>query len=451
MADPDYRAVVTVGTHTFDVDYGDNPDPAVPMVTLPLSMGWSIPDTVDYFPAQRNPASGSFGIVTPTLDLVSDITVGDLVHVEVYTPAAAAAPWQSVYGVVTQLDADLKDRRRLTVYFTDPLWILGQQPVGIGAWPLEDVGDRVARVCAELGITLDEFTNESSMGLLAARGANAPTDGLAAIRDAYKDDADRNPSYGGGVFVYGRPVYAYDPIDRDLVVRVFERRVTRWPGELGADGTIHHRAGVEGALAGAATQSDGHWTRLMADRPTYVLVDGIVFGDVIAGAVPYVRNTSYVDGPGPTFPSATARTYLGRSLVPDDSSQNVTAWRTSTVRHLSYLDPDPVAGWIGDDDPADFTFGLSWAALRPVVIDPIDPTLTLDGRTWIAGVLSGARLTIPPGGRFYIDLTLRPELLAQIAGTPTGEAATYADIPAALTYADLDPLMTYRDLRLIGA
>ncbi len=444
---------VEVGSHSYDVTFGDTPDYGV---TLPLSFGWQVPDGVDYFPTQRNPLSGGFGIVAPTLDDVRDIALGDLVTIEVYTPAAAVEPWQRVTGVVSQLEAEVGPRCVLTVYFTDPTWLLSQAVVGLGAWPLEDVSSRVQRIAAEAGLDFDSgFVSEWGMGLLAARSAGSPTDALSALRSAMKDTADRNISYAGLDHpVYGRPVYSVDPINNVLWIGLFERRVTEWPAELGTDGTLHRIPGVEGAIDGCVALTSGKWSRLPIDRPTYVLVDGIPFGDSTApGAVPYVRNTSYVDGPGPIFPSATARTYLGRSLVPDDSTQNVVTWRTDSARVLAYLDPAPLAGLVAlDDYESGFTAPgvYPWARLQPTIIEPIDPSLTLDGRTWIAGLLSGARLTIPPGGRFYVDVTIRPELVATDPAVTSG-GATYADIPPALTYADLDPLLTYRDLRLIGA
>ena len=455
MTDPDYRVEVEVGAHTFSATWPD--PPAGNAVTLPLSVGWEVPEAVDFYPAQANATTGSFGIVCDNVGEVADLAIGDRVSIAMFVPSTAVDPWQTFGGVVTQLDASTGarpgDRARVRVYFSDPTFLLSQMVVGLVDWPLENVSDRLDRICAEAGITLAPvgFLDEGRGGLLAARSAGA-TDALSSIRSALRDNATRNTSDDPDLPHYGRDVYAYDPSTSTLYLTTWQRRVFDWPAELGADGTLHRRVGEPNALDGNAVLTDGRWVRLPVDRPSYVIVDGLVFPEgepIPPGAVPYVRNTAYVDGPGPSFPSATARVFLGRSLVPDDTLPGVT-WRTDGVRHLSYLDPVPVTGWVDSDDYVSGVFGLGWARIRPTVIEPIDPSLTLDGRTWIAGLLSGVRLTIPPGGKFYIDVTLRPELLSAYLPLSSG-AATYADMPPALTYADLDPLLTYADLRLIGA
>jgi hypothetical protein len=453
VPDPDYRVVVTVGAHTYDVTYGDDPDYGI---TLPLTFGWEVPEGVEFFPAQANPTSGSFGIVAPTIADVADIGIGDDVTIDVYVPSTAVDPWQQFVGVVTQVQARPGARNRLTVWFSDNTWRLGEIVVGRVDYPLEYAIDRLERVCSEAMINLAfiGITGESLNGILPFR-ASAPTDALSMIRSIFRDDATRNLSYDPDFPLWGRNVYAFDPHDPDgptLLVLNWERRVFTWPADLGADGTLHRRDGTPNALDGCAALTSGTWARLPIDRPTYVIVDGWEVGDSSApGAVPLIHRTSYVDdfslpaGNG----SATARDFLAHSLLSTDAADSV-LWRTDTVRHLSYLDPEAVEGWLGSSGTFPSAPELNWARLRPTIIEPIDPTLTLDGRSWIAGTLSAARFTIPPGGRFYIDLTLRPDLFETQPFLHAG-AATYADVPPALTYADLDPLMTYRDLRLIGA
>lgn len=445
--EPDYRVVVEVGAHTFEATYPTTP--AGDAVTLPLTMGWDTPEGADFFPTQANPTSGSFGIACQSLDTVTDLRVGDNVTVAVYTPHDAAEPWQHVRGVVSQLDAELGSPHRLKVYFTDPSWRLADYVVGVEPWPIETVSDRLDRICAEAGIDLETvgLTAEGLIGLLGARSEGNPTDALSAIRAAMKDTASRNISFDPDQPVYGRHVYAYDDETATLRIFTWERRPVSWPAELGDDGSIHVRPGEPGALLAEHVPVSGRWVRLRADRATYVIVDGIVFGDPDApDAVPYVRNTSYVDGPGPEFPSATARAFLGRSLLPDGGTAGGD-WRSDVIRHLSWLDPTPVERWVGTDDTA--MRGFAFATLRPVIVDGIDPALTLDGRPWIAGLATSARLTIPPGGRFYTEIRLRPDLVRPFQPVAFG-ATTYADVPSGLAYADLDPLLTHRDLRLIG-
>ena len=45
------------------------------------------------------------------------------------------------------------------------------------------------------------------------------------------------------------------------------------------------------------------------------------------------------------------------------------------------------------------------------MVTPLKPELRLNDEDYLAGTLTGARLVIPPGGDYYVDLSLRPELL----------------------------------------
>lgn len=455
MTAPDYRIEVTVGSHSYSATYPTTP--ATPdTVTLPLTVGWRIREG-EFFPAQAEPLSGSFGIVCDSVAEVADLAIGDDVRITIYSPSTDLDPWQRIGGVVTQLDAQVGqragDRAFVRVYFTDSIWLLSQMVVGLGDWPEERVGDRLDRICAEAGLTLnDSLVAEGRGGILAAR-TGSPTDALSALQQTLKDNMSREAGYTPYV-MYGPDVYAYDPSTRTLLLVTFQKRVYSWPATLDADGDLHYRPGVENSLNGNTVTTSGSWSRIAVDATTYVIVDGTNFPINFTpgpGDVPYVRNTSYVDDftlPGGN-PSAGARVNLGRALVPDTDETQAYLWRTDTVRHLSYLDPVPVTGWIDGDGYVSDTFGLGWARIRPTLIEPVDPTLTLDGKPWIAGLLTGATLTIPPGGKFYVDLTLRPEILPPFVPL-SGGAATYDDVPPALTYDAINPLLTYRDLNLAG-
>jgi hypothetical protein len=181
------------------------------------------------------------------------------------------------------------------------------------------------------------------------------------------------------------------------------------------------------------------------DRPTWVIVDGITFGTADKRSDVLIRTTSYVASAG----TATARDRLGNVLLPPD--EDPTAWRANTFRYLSWRDPEPVRGWFGLEDSGPWV-SMPWAdgGIRGVFVEPVAPELTLDGRTWLSGTLTGARFTLPPGGRHYIDVTLRPELYEVNADAISSGPLEWADVDAALTWADLDPLLMWRDLRLAG-
>lgn len=446
-----YRVKITVGSHVWDVTEGDDPDLGV---VLPLSFGWQVPESVDFFPAQADRITGSFGLVVPSVASVADIVLGTRVKVEIWIPAGAPESWQRVVGVVSQLEATVGKggRNLLTVFFTDPLLVLASRVVGMVAWPEEHVTARVDRICAEAGILVDRQVNLSGTGWLPERKPG-PTSALAALDAAFADDADRE-NVAGGEIIYGRPVYGYAATTNTLYVRVWNRAVRSWPATLGPDGTLDRIPGRDGALDGCAVLTGGTWSRLPIDAPTYVIVDHLVFGNPAApGAVPYVRNTGFTDPEGD--PSETARDVLGKSLLPPETS--AAAWRTDTMRHLSYLDPDPVKWWFGHNRDVQglgpVWDSMPWAemGIRPVIVEPVDPGLTLTGGDWIAGTLSGARFTLPTGGKHYVDVTLRPDLFeASTYLSPEGPQ-TWDDAPPALTWDSCDDALTWNDLRLAGA
>jgi len=442
-----YRVRITVGAHVWDVTEGDTPTFGV---ALPLTFGWQVPESVDFFPAQADRITGSFGLVVESVADVADITLGTRVVVEVWIPSNAATSWQRVVGVVSQLEATVGDRNLLTVFFTDPLLLLAGKVVGLVDWPEEHVTARVDRIAAEAGILVDRQVNLSGTGWLPERRAS-PTTALAALDNAFNDDADRQ-DVAGGEIIYGRPVFGYAPTTNTLYVRVWNRAVLSWPAVLAPDGTLDRRPGVWGALDGCTVEAGGRWSRLPADLPTYVIVDTLVFGNPAApGAVPYVRNTAFTDPEGD--PSDTARDVLGKSLLPPETS--AAAWRTDTMRHLSHLDPDPVQWWFGHDrapNPPEWD-SMPWAemGIRPVIVEPVDPALTLDGRDWIAGTLSGARFTLPAGGKHYVDLTLRPDLFDSSPYLSPTDPQSWDETPATLTWDGCHPALTWIDLQLAGA
>jgi hypothetical protein len=86
-------------------------------------------------------------------------------------------------------------------------------------------------------------------------------------------------------------------------------------------------------------------------------------------------------------------------------------------------------------------------------VSPIAEEWRVSGVDFLAGTLGGARLTIPPGGRHYVDVQIRPTLQDPSTSVPVSYATTWGDLPAIMGADDwttLDPALTWYDLRLLG-
>jgi hypothetical protein len=110
--------------------------------------------------------------------------------------------------------------------------------------------------------------------------------------------------------------------------------------------------------------------------------------------------------------------------------------------------PELVAGW----------FTLPTAQRILVAAHGIDPRHTPDGSGTMLGMLAGATLSIPPGGRWTVSYRLRrslPDGDSHVTIRPPlpADALTWAELgtthPTA-TWADLHPALTWRDFEMIG-
>lgn len=384
-----YRVTLDVGAHSYDVTYGDPPDYGV---RLPLTLGWQIPGTE--FPAPADPTRMTFGLLVDAAADLADVVRGTAVTFTMWTdPTPGADPWQIFSGIVTQLDGTVTDAGnfRVTVYAADDTMRLADMVIGYTTpWPEESIGDRIDRIVAEAGLTVDWFFyNGGAEGTLAGRSGSISV--LAALRDSLKDVASDNTSSPPAEW-YGRYVFSYDPGTLEVRIQPFERRVYD-------DSTLFVDAVLVSALGG--------WTKLPgpAATATWALVDGVTFGT--PSGPPLVRNTSLVDTL-PVNPSAQTRDNLGESLIPDGSTQ-MEGWYTDRITVATYVDPTPMGP--GPLQGVGLPSLAPMAYVVPVVVTPLAPAYMLNGVDYLAGTLTGAQLIIPPGGRHRVDLTLRPELL----------------------------------------
>lgn len=395
-----YRITLELGAHSWTIEHGDA---AAYGPTLPVNLGWSIPDAVEFFPAPADTTTLSFRVIVQDASELADVARGETVTFRMYVSADPdAEPWQSFDGIVTQLEGETRLRAAgdpdvydfiATVYCADDTMRLADMYVGYagGDWPIESQADRADRICTEAGLTFARGIGGGPHGLgaqgwLAARTEGQPISVLEALKAAIKDSADDYDSEPPFEF-YGRYVLQYVPADDTVYMHVFRRRVF--------DTTT---------LDGGLVHAEAFWTKQPGPAAaSWNIIDGLVTGT--PSGVPYVRGTNMIDyfGPGGLDPnySAQERDNLGESLLPDGSTV-LDGWSSRTLTYEASLDPDPVTMWASYAPPT---------VPQPVVVTPISAELELNTVDYVAGTLTGARLVIPPGGKFYLELRLRAELL----------------------------------------
>jgi hypothetical protein len=397
-----YHVDLTVGPYSWSIEYGDTPAFGP---RLPLSLGWSIPDSVAYFPAQADPTTMAFQLLVESANDIADLEKGSAVSFAMWVELEAYEdeddPWQTFQGIITQLDGtNLPGQGFLaTVYGADDIMRLATIMVGwTEDWPVESIETRLFRIIDEAGVNGPSYPGPLGVGMegwLRERDlTSGPIDALSAIRETVKDLAFDNDSEGGGVHYYGRPALRYlGPPYEELLVYAFERRV--YPDSTDT---------LDGSLVYAA----GSWTK----RPgtvaaSWVLVDGTMFGfppSDAGGTPPIVWSTSLLDytgdppGSSPNY-SAVTRDNLGEALLAAES-ELLAGWYHNSLRYDAYRDPYKVTQWASYAPPIQ---------VQPVVIEDIQ--YELNDVDYLAGTLTGARLVIPPGGEYYLELRLRPELL----------------------------------------
>lgn len=407
-----YRVDLVLGSHSWSIVHDDAPAYGP---ILPLTLGWDIADSVEFFPAQAGITTLQFAVQTHDASDLADVVKGTTVEFDMYVDANVGAdPWQTFRGVVTQLDGEVVDGVedaetkdfRVTVYAGDDTIRLADMYVGYGSdWPIESIYDRVGRICTEAGLSRDDVAagglfGTGQAGWLAARTAGQPVAVYDALKAALKDAADDYTSEPPNEY-YGRYVFGYHPADPDnsdldtVRVSVFRRRLF---------GTTF----LDGGLVRAAS----NWTKQPGPHmATWVIVDGTEFGT--PSGVPFVRNTNLIDYTGsppgslPNY-SATEKDSLGESLLADGST-GLDGWSTRLLRYEASHAPEPCELWASFAPP---TYPIA------VTVTPVAAELEVNGVDYVAGTLTAARLVIPPGGKFAIEFRLRAELLPGHDVTP---------------------------------
>lgn len=418
-----YRLEVTVGGELlWDVARGecagDEDGPAFGVV-LPFTFGWRTPDK-DPLPVQPDNTMMTFRVLAPAADdaSVAGLVPGATIQVEMRVNEVDVDPWQTFTGQIVTATGEFIPwgdgvAWLVTVQAADGNAGLGGIVVGFGAvddpWPLETVEDRLSRLQDEMDMTLNEgdalttvtwddstpygsgsgpaFGNQAGLPLRDA----SPVSVLSVVQQALKDCTAEGEIGGGGPGstdpVWGRWVYYWDPVTYTLTLKVW------WRYGLPAV-----------TLDGCHVSTKATWTRVIGDVVyQWAIIDGVVYPFVASWQTPpYVANLPYVDA---GFGTDEPRDNLVALVLQDDWTQ-LEGWRTRRIRYeasADYTTPPPVAGWAST--------GLArYQGLVPVIITPLGDALLVNGVDYLAGTLSGARVTIPPGGDYYLEIDLRSEL-----------------------------------------
>lgn len=413
-----YRAVVRIGSHTWDVDAGDPPTYGP---TLPLSFGWAVPEDSWGFPAQPDPDLCSLELVTLDATDMSGVDIGTTMRVSLHA-RGDARPLATFRGRVADLEAAphahaptaLSWRVLGIGYTADP----SETSVGSGEWPQESGDARAARIMAEAG-----YPGWSSDAIGTTWEARQPAPVTA--RAALEDLAAQSVTGTDGGWGPARRVLFHPNTDAD--------------GELEAAAPF---SGV--ALVRQTTDIDTITASLVNRRTSWrrtKLLDAKwVKIDHPGGP------TVYGDTRGPAYPPLSVQVLDPRELA-DLVLDTIPGyrWLTGDALRLELHAADTetlatVGGWFYRDPDSE---AFPWAG-RVVVVENI--TQTPDASTTYAGMLSAATVVLEPspvGGRLVVLFRLRPDIPAHSTAT-----MRWADEPAGATWADelaADPNGTWLD------
>lgn len=398
MARPYYRVRVAAGGHDWTVESTDAPAPGP---TLPLSFGWAVPDNSLGFPAQPDPATASVAILAPTAADVDGIDIDTPLTVQVWLDPAATLPFAEFHGRVADIEA-APHRTHGTVYkllCVDYTVDLAPAQVGATAWPAETGEARAARILAEAGVAVPAGLGPVPGGYFAARDAAA-----ASARDQLVE------TLAHGVVDEGRYLIG---AGADLEFRWVERAVS----------------GID-TLDACDLDAVAAWRRTKRTSAAWVTINH-PGGPTTYGAttgVPHPPLTSQLTDPAD----------LADYLLDNVAGYQ---WDAGTLRlHLwAAADKVPVSRWFDHGPVADVHPGIG----RAVVVEGLPAPQAPGGQVRYSGMLSAARFTIPPGGRYFVDFRVRADVpnrsFQVVRWQDLDPAMTWDSMPAATTWHDYDP------------
>lgn len=462
----DYNLRLRLGSHWWDIDYLDG-DVARPAVLAGLTYGWSAPQDRGW-PPPRNVLPFDTFTVTVRADAaadVADIAKGDVGYFE-FTPTGFSEPLVRFAGRLG--DPSIKPRLGadghgsgvyLTVTVSEYLVDLTARTFLTVPQVIADTADRLHTSIRALGLTLGygEMFKVADAALDPFIGfpgvdieTTGPTTDLAAFQLL------RFSLYGGGTPVANYddngdldPVYPFlfpllpDPFtpDLDLDAETFAYGldpVLARPYEFGLVGGLLTIAG--GGIGADVVPYDSLvWSR---DRePNYLELGSNIYSPEFAWRG---------QAEGAPFPTDPAARRTGRFRGDEVNWQSMQydieehdPWGPESFIVRAYLDPTAVETW----------FRWPWREFTVVNLADLRADQTPSGQTWVAGMLGGARLTIPADGKWYVSGVMRRSRIPASLRSYGTETLTFDDVLAdfpAVTFDQVDPHLTFHDLDLIG-
>lgn len=475
-----YNVQLVVGSYSWDVTFGD---PAAYGPTSGLWFGWEKPDTDPFGFAPPDHMQAGFSLIVPDPADLEDMDEDDPVAVRVWftQPTAPADCDWSFYGRVTDIGAVPHSLGMLfqvdaVGYSVDPAEVLS----GLEFWAGGSAEDRGNQIMADVGATiagLDVFVGGTPLdrdpeaapawtlllellrSVFAPRGYDTEGENpylALPVLHTYADDTGRGR--GDGLD------FAVDFLDR--WVRTDTAPLPGLFGELdsGDYGLLAIDPGAEyGAVdAGGILTASTKWARTKSDRPSRVRLEAWL--NVVMGVpVEHVWTAAHESAPLVIeTPYAASAAYneedgqdIAEFLLPDPPA---TVWAAESYRFRLSDFPDGLPAMIPNfadhTDAGSEERSAMW--VRPIVVTGIPSRHDPIGKGYVAGQLTGARLTIT-GGKVYVDFSLNrtvppPQPVGLLYDPAAPSYLSGSDLEVApydaVTWNDLDPELTGYDMRL---
>lgn len=416
-----YTVDVQLGATTWAFELDDDGDLADGYTILSgLNFGWSMPGGI--WPVQPNPQGLSLTLNVPNFG-VPDVNNGDRVSVVlstgIHTPAIA-----SFYGKVSDLKAKARHRTRPGVFIDVTAVELG---VDLAERDPHDFAFP-AIVTSDLSLiedVMDEVGGTTAAGIIAANGIPPidtwPPDGPVNARDLLDQLL----------------LQAVKPNDRRLIWSPAVGVYPAWEPTLDpVFAQPEHGLGDPFVIPGSAVDLDtATWSNVKGASPDGVYATG--WGNDPANIVKSIGATT-----GDIFASI-ASTFDDEADAADAADFYVSPfakWQVDRFTvHASRAGYEIPIGLFPDWSiaPGDATRSTCYNAW--IEVEDVDTTRTPDGLDVVAGVLTGAQITID-NGSVSMDLTIR-----RPASLTPGEIATFT-IAAGEVASDLTGFVTRLDL-----